>query len=84
VTAGDTITDFQKGSDDLDLHDLLSTFNGIASGHSDAFTRGFLQFNGNQVQVDSDGSAGGADSFHTLATLNVALDPINDSGDFIL
>jgi VCBS repeat-containing protein len=80
-TTGDVITDFQKGSDDLDLHDLLSTFDGIASDHSDAFTGGFLRFEGNLVQVDSDG---GGDSFVTLATLHVALDPVADSGDFIL
>jgi VCBS repeat-containing protein len=80
-TTGDVITDFQKGSDDLDLHDLLSTFDGIASDHSDAFDGGFLRFEGTQVQVDSDG---GGDSFVTLATMNVALDPVADSGDYIL
>ncbi len=83
-TTGDVITDFQKGTDNLDLHDLLSTFSGIAADHSDAFTGGFLFFNGNQVQVDRDGSAGEGDSFNTLVTLNVALDPISDQGDFIL
>lgn len=84
-TTGDTISDFQKGVDDLDLHDLLSSFG--APHDMTAFSPGgFLRFhqpgNGNTlVQVDSDG---GADAFQTLATLNGVLLGSADTGDFIL
>jgi len=87
-TTGDTITDFQTGTDDLDLHDLLVTF-GIPGGTGNAFDGGYLQFiddpgpgTNTLVQVDSDG---GGNSFVTLATVNgVLLDPITNAGDFIL
>ena len=82
-TTGDVISGFQKGSDDLDLHDLLATFNGYDSAN--AFSGGYLQFaqsgSDTLVQVDSDG---GGDSFETLATvIGVQLDS-SDTSDFIL
>jgi VCBS repeat-containing protein len=90
-TTGDSISGFQTGADDLDLHDLLSTFNGIAPDHSNAFTGGYLHLaqegNNTLVQVDSDGSTGSGDSYHTLATLiDVVVSSINTgpNGDFIL
>jgi Ca2+-binding RTX toxin-like protein len=82
-TTGDSINGFQKGSDHLNLHDLMTS---IGAPHDPtAFDGGYLQFaqaNGNTlVQVDSDG---GADSFETLATLNGVLLNSTDTGDFIL
>lgn len=82
-STGDVIVGFQKGSDNLDLHDLLVTLGGYDG--SNAFGGGYLRFedsNGNTlVQVDGDG---GGDSFETLATvLGVQLDS-SDTGDFIL
>jgi Ca2+-binding RTX toxin-like protein len=78
---GDFINDFQKGSDSLDLHDLLTDFAGYDG--TNAFTDGYLNLvlsgSNTVVQVDSDGT-GGTDAV-TLATVNnVTL----DAGDFIL
>ena len=89
-TAGDTITDFEKGLDDLDLHDLLATFSGYTT--ETAFSGGYLNFaasgSNTLVQVDSDGSAnsdGGNDSsFVTLATITGVTLTSGDTGDFML
>jgi len=81
-TMGDTIVDFtatgDPNADKLDLHDLLMTFGGYDG--TNAVYGGYLDTSSlvnMVVRVDSDG---GADSFVTLATVNVAL----DVGDFIL
>ena len=82
-TTGDVIVGFQKGSDDLDLHDLLATFSGYDGAN--AFTGGYLDFaqsgSDTLVQVDSDG---GGDSFETLLTLNSVSLNTSDTSDFIL
>jgi hypothetical protein len=82
-STGDVIGNFQKGVDDLDLHDLLATFGGYSAAV--AFSGGYLQFaqsgNDTLVQVDSDG---GADSFETLLTLNGVYLNSSDTGDFVL
>ena len=82
-TTGDVISGFQKGSDDLDLHDLLATFSGYSA--ADAFSGGYLQFveSGNDTLVQVDGNGGG-DSFDTLLTLNGVHLSSSDTGDFIL
>ena len=84
-TTGDVIGNFQKGLDDLNLHDLLSS---IGAPHDmNAFNDGYLNFkyeSGNTlVQVDTDGG-GGADSFETLATLDGVILNMSDAGDYIL
>ena len=82
-TTGDVIVGFQKGLDNLDLHDLMATLNGYDG--SNAFSGGYLQFaqSGNDTLVLVDGNGGG-DSFETLATVvGVHLDS-TDTGDFIL
>jgi hypothetical protein len=89
-TTGDVISGFQKGSDVLDLRDLLATFSGYTP--ETAFSGGYLNFaasgSNTLVQIDSDGSAnsdGGVDSpFVTLATLNGLLLNSTDTGDYIL
>jgi hypothetical protein len=83
-TTGDVISGFQKGLDDLNLHDLLSS---IGAPHDmTAFSGGYLQFEhtvggDTLVQIDSNG---GANSFETLATLNGVLLNSTDTGDYIL
>jgi hypothetical protein len=86
-TTGDVISGFQKGSDVIDLRDLLDTFSGYDG--ENAVSSGYLSFansgSNTVVRVDSDGSAnadGGVNSPSvTLVTvLNVSL----DTGDFLL
>jgi len=83
--AGDLILSFrQNGTDQLDLHDLLSTFSGIAPDHSNAFTGGYLLFTTDSVTFDTlveVDSSGGGNSFQALAT--VAGVPLT-MDDFIL
>jgi Ca2+-binding RTX toxin-like protein len=67
IAGKDTITDFDSGVDILDVSDLLSGFDPLASNAGD-FVR-FLQSGGNTtVQLDVDGKVGGSD-FVTLVTL---------------
>ena len=85
----DTITDFQVGSskDVIDIHDVLSGVGDTSNLDSD----GFVQLTDNGagkvvVEVDADGSVGGA-NFVALATLNtvafgsVSVDDLVNSGN---
>lgn len=80
---GDVIANFQKGMDDLDLHDLLAGLPGYDG--TNAFSAGYLRFEPSGadtlVQVDGDG---GADDFATLATLIGVSLTSADTTDFLL
>jgi len=87
-TTGDIIQDFQKGSDVLDLQELLATFNVNGYTPETAFEGGYLNFkheSGNTVvQIDSDGFVGSADTFETLVTLDGVILNVNDTGDYLI
>jgi Ca2+-binding RTX toxin-like protein len=80
-STGGGIVDFEKGSDDLDLHDLLSS---IGAPHDlTAFDDGYLRINTDNVVQVGDGS--GIDgSFVTLVTVQTVNNVALDAGDFIL
>lgn len=67
--AGDVVTDFVPGTDQVDLRTLLAAY-GYAG--TDAVAEGVVRFRqvlgGTSVQVDTDGPAGGA-AFRALLTL---------------
>lgn len=67
--AGDVVTDFVPGTDQIDLRALLA---GYGYAGTDAVAEGYVQFKlvlgGTSVQVDTDGPAGGA-AFRALLTL---------------
>jgi Ca2+-binding RTX toxin-like protein len=57
------ITDYSKAENDvIDISNMLNNYNGGADSN-------WVKVVGNQLQVDRDGAAG-ADTFHTVATLN--------------
>ena len=72
----DTITDFDPGAngDQLDLSDLLTN---LGYGGADPVADGFVRFTAagsdTQVEIDGDGSAGGALDFTALVTLESIL-----------
>jgi len=69
ATAVDIIGDFESGVDEIDLTALLNGLPNTVDPVADGYVQVVQNGNDAEVQVDTDGSAGGVETFETVVTL---------------
>ena len=85
VDAGDTITDFQVGTDKIDFSNLMRSigYTGNNNPLVDQYVRFVAQGNNVTVQIDPDGTGPTVSSNYIFTIRNVTVAQINDVNNFI-
>ena len=83
--AGDTIADFEAGTDKIVLRDLFQSY-GLSLDFTSAIAGGYLKFKtqGNNaiVLIDADGSSGSGSAVNYITVKNVSIDDLNKAINF--